>query len=213
MLYMHIFRAVMGFAMRFGPGPNAPYPAFPKVIPETKSPYLTHAKYNDIFTKVTWSKMSHPLSDKSHFKLLIPAEYEKSTHSKSLKANWNKVLFADAAKDKRSILINKLNSYLSLPDDWDGYDGVAPSKQTVDDAIRLLHLLPNRISIPKAMLGNLGTVGYYWEKENLYAEICFDGDQTFWYYAKDKDIERGEDDVSLNSNTLPVELILFLEQF
>ncbi|OQX23139.1 MAG: hypothetical protein BWK80_27555 [Desulfobacteraceae bacterium IS3] len=116
-------------------------------------------------------------------------------------------------KDKRSVLISQLNSYLLLPYDWDGYDGVAPNRQTVDDAIRLLHLLPKHISIPKPTLGNSGTVGFYWEKENFYAEVCFEGDETFWYYAKDTDNEFGEDVVSLNTNTLPDELILFLEQF
>ncbi|WP_207678755.1 hypothetical protein [Desulfonema magnum] len=110
-------------------------------------------------------------------------------------------------------MIGQLNSYFSLPDDWDGYEGVAPNRQTIDDAIHLLRLLPKHISVPKPTLGNSGTVGFYWEKGNSYAEICFEGDETFWYYAKDSSNEIGEDIVSLNTETLPDDLILFLKQF
>ena len=134
---------------------------------------------------------------------------------KSFKSDWlewNKALYGNI-KDCFGDLIRQLNSYLSLPDDWDGYDGVAPKKQTINDATRLLGLLPKHISIPKPTLGNSGIVGIYWEKDNLYAEICFEGDETFWYYAEDGSKEIGEDEVSLDTDILPDELILFLEQF
>lgn len=177
---------------------------------------LFRSKYynNDILAKAGLSKKKPSLfeSEKIYFKFSL-LEDVKSAHSKKFKTNWYKVLFGDLAKDKRSTLVSKLNSYLSLSDDWDGYGGVAPNKETVDDAMRLLHLLPNHISIPKPMLGNLGTIGYYWDKGNLYAEICFDGDQTFWYYAKIDNIEIGDEDVSLNANSLPVKLISVLKRF
>lgn len=149
----------------------------------------------------------------SDFKFWITDNYQQDAHSEIFKSNWNKVLLGYEPKNGRSVLISQLNSYLSLPDDWDGYEGVAPKRQTVDDAIRLLHLLPNHISIPKPMLGNSGTIGLYWEKESAYAEICFEGDETFWYYAKDGVKEIGEDIVLLNTNSLPDDLIVFLEQF
>ncbi len=116
-------------------------------------------------------------------------------------------------KDSFGDLIGQLISYLSLPDDWDGYGGVAPNRQTVDDAMSLLRLLPKHISVPKPTLGNSGTVGFYWEKENFYAEICFEGDKAFWYYAEDARNEIGEDIVYLDTDALPEDLILFLEQF
>ncbi len=116
-------------------------------------------------------------------------------------------------KDRLNGLISQLTNYLSLPNDWDGYEGVSPKKQTVDDAIKLLSLLPEHISVPKPTLGNSGTLGFYWERENLYAEICFEGDETFWYYAEDDSNEIGEDSVFLNTSTLPDDLISFLEQF
>lgn len=119
----------------------------------------------------------------------------------------------DDRDDRFSNLISQLTNYLSLPKDWDGYEGVPPKKQTVDDAVKLLSLLPEHIYVPKPTLGNSGTVGFYWEKENLYTEICFEGDETFWYYAADDNNEIGEDSVFLNTNTLPDDLISFLEQF
>lgn len=159
------------------------------------------------------------------FRLFKPASQKsdcwRPTHNvelsdfKSFRFDQNKALFGDTCvtKDRFGDLIGQLISYLSLPDDWDGYEGVAPNKQTVDDAMSLLRLLPKHISVPKPTLGNSGTVGFYWEKENFYAEICFEGDKTFWYYAEDGRNEIGEDIVYLDTDALPDDLILFLEQF
>ena len=176
-----------------------------RIANSTFSPPKYHS--NEISARFSRPKAPPPLR-KLHL-----VNYKESSPSTSFKSNWNRILSGDVPKDKRILLIGRLNSYLSLPDDWDGYDGVAPNKQTVDDAIRLLHLLPNRVSTPKPMLGSSGTVGLYWEKEDLYIEICFDGDETFWYYARNDNTELSEDDVSLNTNTLSAELLSFLEQF
>jgi len=192
--------------------PDELYPKKPSVQVKNSLFPLTGYSNRDHFPKNDYLRTMNPV-EISDYKFWIRTEYQQDAHSISFKSNWNKVLFGDEPKDGRSVLISQLNSYSLLPDDWDGYDGVAPNRQTVDDAIRLLHLLPNHISIPKPTLGNSGTVGFYWEQENLYAEVCFEGDETFWYYAKDTDKELGEDVVSLNTNTLPDELILFLERF
>jgi len=192
--------------------PDEFYPKKPFIQVKNSLFRLSEYSNRDFFPKSDCFGAGHHV-EISAFKFWILDKYQQDFHSNSFKYNWNKVLFGDEVKDRRSVLISQLNSYLLLPDDWDGYDGVAPNRQTVDDAIRLLHLLPNHISIPKPMLGNSGTLGFYWEKENFYAEVCFEGDETFWYYAKDADNEIGEDVVFLNTNTLPDELILFLEQF
>ncbi|WP_204103249.1 MULTISPECIES: hypothetical protein [Spirulina sp. CCY15215] len=104
-------------------------------------------------------------------------------------------------------LIKTISSYLDLPNDWDGYDGVVPTSQTIQDCIFLIKRLPKSIDIPKPMLGGSGTVGLYWEKDGLYAEICFEGDGTFWYYGTDNDNEIGVDSIELLQDTqFPIEL-------
>ncbi len=132
---------------------------------------------------------------------------------KSFKSDWNRDLPVHPTKDRFADLTNQLISYLTLPNDWDGYEGAPPTKQTVYDGIRLLRLLPRHAPVPKPTLGNSGILGFYWEKKGLYAEICFEGNETFWYYAEDGINEIGEDVVSLNTKRLPDDLILFLKQF
>ncbi len=90
-----------------------------------------------IFPKNDYLRKRHPV-EISDFKFWIPSNCQQDAHSESFKSNWNKVLFGDEPRDGRSVLLSQLTGYLSLPDDWDGYDGVTPSRQTVDDAIRIL---------------------------------------------------------------------------
>ena len=50
------------------------------------------------------------------------------------------------------------------------------------------------------MVGGNGIVGLYWKTPNVYAEVCFEGDGTFWYYVEDTEgNEAGEDVIYLNS--------------
>jgi hypothetical protein len=41
------------------------------------------------------------------------------------------------------LLCHQVESFKSLPDGWDGYDGVAPSETVVDNTLRLMPLLPS----------------------------------------------------------------------
>jgi hypothetical protein len=108
---------------------------------------------------------------------------------------------------EKTSLEGELLDYLNLPNGWDGYEGVPPKRQTIGDAIRFVKKLPKSIPLPKPMLGGSGVVGLYWDKQDIYADVCFAGDGTFWYYAKDaKGNKVGEDEVHLN-NQLPVPLL------
>ncbi len=106
-------------------------------------------------------------------------------------------------------LVTKIRNYLSLPDDWDGYEGIAPESKTIEETISLVKRLHNyNISLPKPMASGTGVVGLFWEKDSIYIEICFEGDGTFWYYGKDGNLEIGEESVSLNKkNEFPRNLI------
>ena len=99
-------------------------------------------------------------------------------------------------------LVTKIRNYLSLPDDWDGYEGIAPKSKTIEETISVVKRLYNyHISLPKPMVNGTGIVGLFWEKDSIYIEICFEGDGTFWYYGKDGNLEIGEESVSLKKET------------
>ncbi|MBP0018953.1 MAG: hypothetical protein J7647_15570 [Cyanobacteria bacterium SBLK] len=114
---------------------------------------------------------------------------------------------------KCTSLIKTLNTYLTLPNDWDGYDGVAPTTQTIQDCIFFVKQLPQSIKVPKPMIGGSGTVGLYWEKDDIYAEVCFEGDSTFWYYGTDGKFEIGEESITLIPDMqFPVALYKLLQK-
>ncbi|MFM6036207.1 MAG: hypothetical protein ACKPEO_14875 [Sphaerospermopsis kisseleviana] len=109
---------------------------------------------------------------------------------------------------KKAKIVNEIRNYLSLPDDWDGYQGIAPQSKTIAETISFVKILPDSISLPKPMVSGTGIVGLFWEKDNIYAEVCFEGDGTFWYYGTDSDLEIGEESVSIQEvNELPKNLI------
>lgn len=99
-------------------------------------------------------------------------------------------------------LVTKIRNYLSLPDDWDGYEGITPKSKTIEETISVVKRLHDyHISLPKPMVSGTGIVGLFWEKDSIYIEICFEGDGTFWYYGKDGNSEIGEESVSLKKET------------
>ena len=120
--------------------------------------------------------------------------------------------------NNRNIIIKQLNEYLLLDTDWDGYNGVPPDKQTIEDTIVFLKLLPNHIINPKIMLGNSGTVGLYWENDYNYIEVCFDGDTSYSYYCVNDKLEIGSNQVWLSDapnefNPIGNEMLSFFENF
>jgi hypothetical protein len=104
-------------------------------------------------------------------------------------------------------LIQQLNDYLNLKENWDGYSGVAPTEKTINDAIKFVKSLPQQIPLPEPMVA--GTVGHYWESQGIYAEIGFEGDGTFWCYGEDNEgNEAGEDRLG---SQLPADLLKMLK--
>lgn len=100
-------------------------------------------------------------------------------------------------------VIKILQSYTNLEEDWDGYNGIAPLKSTVDNLINILNTLPVNIKLPIPMCSGLGTVGVYWEINNQYAEICVDDDFTVISYVLDKEWNKG----TVNCPNISQELI------
>lgn len=82
-------------------------------------------------------------------------------------------------------LSGTLNGYENLPVDWDGYGGLPPKGETVNDASEFLSLLPKETPLPKPMLSGNGNIGLYWKADDLYLDIEFEGNGTFSYYAEE----------------------------
>lgn len=90
-----------------------------------------------------------------------------------------------APLDSETKLRSELDSYVNLPDNWDGEGGAAPSQSAVDDALKFLDKRPADIPLPRPDQGSEGAVGIYWDdnEARVFAEATFEGDGTFAYFA------------------------------
>jgi len=112
--------------------------------------------------------------------------------------------YDDIQKQK---IINKLKSYKLYQKGWDGYEGTPPPEQAIVDSINFLERLPKSCPVPYVSLGGDGEIGFFWEIDNIFVDIGFSGDETFSYFARDKENRKFfGDDIHL-SNEFPCELI------
>ena len=84
-----------------------------------------------------------------------------------------------------SELRNELASYADLGDNWDEEGAKAPTQRAVNDALCFLNRKPAGIPFPYPEVGAGGEVGVYWEdrKTRIFAEVNFEGDGTYAYFA------------------------------
>lgn len=99
---------------------------------------------------------------------------------------------------EKSRLIAQVVAYQTLADDWDGYGGVPASLGAVADAVALLTAMPASLPLPKPMIAGNGVIGLYWEANDRYASIDFDGGGDYCYIADRPDSEHGEDQVPVS---------------
>lgn len=93
----------------------------------------------------------------------------------------------------------KINSFLEYDRNWDGYDGVTPSSEAINEAILFFNHLPMGVREPRPGLSGDGEIGLFWEFDRIFIDIGFLGDKTYAIYAKDQDgIEYFKDDVGIN---------------
>lgn len=108
--------------------------------------------------------------------------------------------------DPKQVLMLTIAGYLNLPDDWDGYGGKAASLDAVTDALSFLEHFPTTFPLPKPMMAGSGVIGLYWERDDRYASIDFDGSGSYCYIADSANEENGEDAVAIDS-PLPQALV------
>jgi len=100
-----------------------------------------------------------------------------------------------------------INSYQSYPLNWDGYDGIAPSAETINDTLSFIAKLPYGVIEPRPGVSGDGEVSLFWENDDIYIDIGFLGDGTYVLYARDSQgIEYFKDSVDL-SGPLPTALL------
>jgi len=82
-------------------------------------------------------------------------------------------------------ILKKINSYLALEDDWDGYGGVAPNASTVVDAKTFISFLSEESVVPRPGISGDGEINLFWE-QGFYIDVGFTGNATYSFYAKDE---------------------------
>jgi hypothetical protein len=97
---------------------------------------------------------------------------------------------------------SELIMYGSMEEGWDGPETKLPVSSHIDDAIFFLNHLPAGIPLPTPMLSSSGEVGLYWNRENAFSDIVFEGDGRFSLFVRHKKAphqERFVEDVLLSN--------------
>ena len=75
--------------------------------------------------------------------------------------------------------INKIKSYCDLENNWDGYGAVKPADMTIHNAINFLRRADeDGLEVYFVAPGPNGKIVIEFKKDNLEAEVYFDGDGT-----------------------------------
>lgn len=81
--------------------------------------------------------------------------------------------------------IERLESFRKLGPNWNGYDGVPPTEQAIDECMAFARSLRPLAQGPVAMVSGQGEVGLFWERDSDDAsvEIGFRGDGSYGFLA------------------------------
>ena len=91
-----------------------------------------------------------------------------------------------------------INTYQNYPTDWDGYDGIPPSAETVNDTLAFIEKLPFGVSDPRPGISGDGEISLFWDTDDFYIDIGFLGDEKYTLYARDSQaIEYFKDEIDL----------------
>jgi len=120
--------------------------------------------------------------------------------------------FISEKEDSDLIKLHSLiNSYEQLPNNWDGYNGIAPERSTIKATMAFLNVLMHQsILTPKSMLSGSGEISLYWDTEDTYIEIGFEDEAHYTYFVDKNGEEFGEDDYPL-SESVPNSLLQILK--
>ncbi len=77
----------------------------------------------------------------------------------------------------------KMKEYPTLKEGWDGYDAEPLIPESLGDARKFLAHRPEGARVPFVALNTNGEVELHWEEKRVYADIVFEGDGKFHYFA------------------------------
>ncbi len=91
-----------------------------------------------------------------------------------------------------------INSYKNYPANWDGYDGIPPLSETVNNTLEFIEKLPFNAKEPRPGVSGDGEISLFWESDDIFVDIGFLGDEKYTFYARDDQaIEYFKDDLDL----------------
>lgn len=98
-------------------------------------------------------------------------------------------------------LIGEIRSWSLLETNWDGEGALAPSPESLKQAVSFVRLLSD-IPLPEPMLLSSGRAALYWNENNLYADLEFLEDGRIAYFIKNNgDKHKGV--LAFNSEEMP----------
>jgi hypothetical protein len=143
---------------------------------------------------------------------VVPWPPESCPDSYFLNASENYECMID--ENPRKDITDQIKGYLFLEPGWDGYEGIPPSKEVVNDAITMVKALPEGFPLPKPMVAGDGEVGLYWKRGNAFIDIEFSGNGLITYYARAADgREFYGEDIEFSFNEVPSGIIETLGNF
>ncbi len=93
-------------------------------------------------------------------------------------------VFVRSVADQDDPVFAQLDELLSLPDNWNGYDGRAPSADAVAQAKEFYGLLSSDGPTPAIEPSGDGEINLVWRGPNRYLELGLYGDGALSYYGK-----------------------------
>lgn len=119
-----------------------------------------------------------------------------------------------AIDSDKLVLINTINQYGKLENNWDGYGGICPKPETIIDAKKFLDLLPVDVNLPVPMVASDGEVSFFWRTPLSYLEIGFYGNSKYLgiYNSSSPFSKEGFDAVELNQASFDFNVLPYLQE-
>lgn len=135
-------------------------------------------------------------------------DYKESIQSEllNLKSSFSKQELQEHREEIKQLLslfefntlIDKIDSYLLLEDNWGGYEETKPTKITIEVAKEFATVLYNKDIIPKVMIGSSGQIAFYLKVDNLYIEIELEETKYSYICVVGLTVILAKDDLDLN---------------
>lgn len=102
--------------------------------------------------------------------------------------------------DFENSITDAIMSFQNYPANWDGYEGIPASSETVKDTLIFMEKLPFGVNEPRPGLSGDGEISLFWETDDIFVDIGFLGDGKYAFYARDSQaVEYFKDDIDLKA--------------